>query len=242
MSGITTRAEGQLGTLDYRLFFEKDDRRISPFHDIPLHADAEKGIFNMVVEIPKLTRAKLEISKDESFNPIKQDVKNGKLRFVDYGDGYMWNYGAFPQTWEDPSHKHPDTGAFGDKDPLDVCEIGEAVAHTGDIKQVKVLGCMALIDEGETDWKILAIDVNDPLASKLTDIEDIEREKPGYLHETYVWFRDYKGANGNKFAFDGKAKNRDYALKVIEENSAFWKKLIAGESQNKGINLDRAYS
>jgi inorganic pyrophosphatase len=35
------------------------------------------------------------------------------------------------------------------------------------VKQVKVLGVMALIDEGETDWKLLAIDVNDPLASKM---------------------------------------------------------------------------
>jgi len=26
---------------------------------------------------------------------------------------------------------------------------------------------MALLDEGETDWKVLAIDVNDPLAPKL---------------------------------------------------------------------------
>jgi len=29
----------------------------------------------MVVEIPLGTRAKLEINKDEPFNPIKQDVK-----------------------------------------------------------------------------------------------------------------------------------------------------------------------
>ena len=33
--------------------------------------------------------------------------------------------------------------------------------------QVKVLGVIALIDEGETDWKILAINTNDPLAEKL---------------------------------------------------------------------------
>jgi inorganic pyrophosphatase len=26
---------------------------------------------------------------------------------------------------------------------------------------------MALLDEGETDWKVIAIDINDPLASKL---------------------------------------------------------------------------
>jgi inorganic pyrophosphatase len=39
----------------------------------------------------------------------------------------------------------------GDNDPLDVCEIGEAVAYPGQVKQVKVLGTMALLDEGETD-------------------------------------------------------------------------------------------
>lgn len=29
---------------------------------------------------------------------------------------------------------------------------------------VKVIGAIGLIDEGETDWKIIAIDVNDPKA------------------------------------------------------------------------------
>lgn len=33
-------------------------------------------------------------------NPIKQDVKNGKLRFHPYN--IHWNYGMLPQTWEDP--------------------------------------------------------------------------------------------------------------------------------------------
>lgn len=30
-----------------------------------------------------------------------------------------------------------------------------------------------MIDDGETDWKVLVIDVNDPLASKVNDIEDV---------------------------------------------------------------------
>ena len=41
-----------------------------------------------------------QISKDELLNPIKQDVKKGKLRFVRNcfpHHGYLWNYGAFPQ-------------------------------------------------------------------------------------------------------------------------------------------------
>jgi len=40
---------------------EKNGVPISPFHDIPLFANAEKTIFNMVVEIPRWTNAKLEV-------------------------------------------------------------------------------------------------------------------------------------------------------------------------------------
>ena len=91
--------------------------------------------------------------------------------------GYLWNYGAFPQTWEDPNVTHPETKHNGDNDPLDVCEIGELVGKPGEVKQVKVLGVMALLDEGETDWKIIVIDVNDPLAPRLNDIE-LSRTRP----------------------------------------------------------------
>ena len=93
------------------------------------------------------------------------------------------------QTWEDPSQTHAETKANGDNDPLDVCEIGEQVGYVGQIKQVKVLGIMALLDEGETDWKVLVVDVNDPLASKLNDIEDVERHLPGLVRATNEWFR-----------------------------------------------------
>lgn len=48
---------------------------VSPFHDIPLWADKEKGFIHMLVEIPRGQNAKLEISRDEPMNPIKQDVK-----------------------------------------------------------------------------------------------------------------------------------------------------------------------
>lgn len=61
----------------------------------------------------------------------------------------FFNYGCFPRTWEDPEHVHPDTGYQGDNDPLDVCEIGLRIVATGDVRQVKVLGVLAMIDEGE---------------------------------------------------------------------------------------------
>lgn len=93
------------------------------------------------------------------------------------------------QTWEDPGATHPETKARGDNDPLDVCEIGEQVGYVGQVKQVKVLGIMALLDEGETDWKVLVVDVTDPLASKLNDVEDVERHLPGLIRATNEWFR-----------------------------------------------------
>lgn len=69
-------------------------------HDIPLYADEKNKIMNMIVEIPRWTNAKMEICLKETLNPIKQDVKNNKLRFVANcfpHHGYIWNYGALPQ-------------------------------------------------------------------------------------------------------------------------------------------------
>lgn len=60
----------------------------------------------MIVEIPRWTNAKLELRSAEHLAPIVQDTKNGKRRYVHNVypyKGYIWNYGCFPQTWEDPS-------------------------------------------------------------------------------------------------------------------------------------------
>ncbi|CEJ57302.1 Putative Inorganic pyrophosphatase [Penicillium brasilianum] len=239
----TVRKVAQPYTLEHRVYIEKDGVPVSPFHDIPLYADQEQKILNMVVEIPRWTNAKQEISKDEFLNPIKQDTKKGKLRFVRNcfpHKGYLWNYGAFPRTWEDPNSIHPETKAKGDNDPLDVCEIGELVGYTGQVKQVKVLGVMALIDEEETDWKIIVIDINDPLASKLDDIEDVERHLPGLMRATNEWFRIYKIPDGkpeNQFAFSGECKNKKYAEEVIKECSEAWEKLISGKTNADDISL-----
>ncbi|KAK2683168.1 Inorganic pyrophosphatase superfamily [Fusarium oxysporum f. sp. vasinfectum] len=241
-SNYTVRKVAAPNTLEHRVYIEKDGQPVSPFHDIPLYANQEQTILNMVVEIPRWTNAKLEISKEELLNPIKQDIKKGKLRYVRNcfpHKGYLWNYGAFPQTWEDPNSVHPETKAKGDNDPLDVCEIGELVGYTGQVKQVKVLGVMALLDEEETDWKVIVIDINDPLASKLNDVEDVERHLPGLLRATNEWFRIYKIPDGkpeNQFAFTGECKNKSYALDVVRECAEAWERLITGKTPAGGVS------
>eukprot|EP01089_Gocevia_fonbrunei_P006901 TRINITY_DN17913_c0_g1_i1.p1 TRINITY_DN17913_c0_g1~~TRINITY_DN17913_c0_g1_i1.p1 ORF type:complete len:193 (+),score=55.67 TRINITY_DN17913_c0_g1_i1:321-899(+) len=176
--------------------------------------------------------------------------KKGQLRYVDYKGGYMWNYGALPQTWENPDiTSEAGMETKGDNDPLDIIEIGSAVAQTGNIKQVQVLGVLAMIDEGETDWKIVGIDVEDPLYKdgKLNDIEDVEKVKPGYLQETMEWFRDYKTVVGkpqNTFGFGGQFQNKQFALSIIQENHHSWKQLMkngAESAKNHGIVIDSSY-
>jgi inorganic pyrophosphatase len=239
----SVRKVGQPNTLDHRIFIEKDGVPVSPFHDIPLYANEAKTILNMIVEIPRWTNAKMEISKEETLNPIKQDIKKGKLRYVRNcfpHKGYLWNYGAFPQTWEDPKHIHPETKAKGDNDPVDVCEIGELVGTPGQLKRVKVLGVMALLDEEETDWKVIVIDEKDPLAPKLNDIEDVERHLPGLLRATNEWFRIYKIPDGkpeNQFAFSGECKNKKYATEIIRETHEAWQRLIDGQDPSSQIAL-----
>ena len=191
-------------------------------------------VYNMVVEVPRWSNAKLEISLNEKMNPIKQDVKKGKLRFVANcfpHKGYIWNYGAIPQTWEDPSHTDPDTQAKGDSDPVDICDIGSRIHNIGSVIQVKLLGTFAMIDEGETDWKMIGIDINDPLAADINDISDVEKHMPGLLAATVEWFKIYKMPDGkppNTFAFDAKPKNAAFAKEIVEKLHSQWNNLMSG--------------
>ncbi|XP_022972501.1 soluble inorganic pyrophosphatase 6, chloroplastic-like [Cucurbita maxima] len=224
---VKTKEQGQPETLDYRVFFtDQSGKKVSPWHDIPLHLG--DGVFNFIVEIPKETSAKMEVATDELFTPIKQDTKKGKLRYYPYN--INWNYGLLPQTWEDPSLANSEVeGAFGDNDPVDVVEIGESDRKIGEILKVKPLAALAMIDEGELDWKIVAISLDDPKASLVNDIDDVEKHFPGTLTAIRDWFRDYKipdGKPANKFGLGNKPANKDYALKVIEETNKSWANLV----------------
>lgn len=170
----------------------------------------------------------MEVATDEAYTPIKQDTKKGKLRYYPYN--INWNYGLLPQTWEDPSFANAEVeGALGDNDPVDVVEIGERRANIGDVLKVKPLAALAMIDEGELDWKIVAISLDDPRASLVNDVNDVETHFPGTLTAIRDWFRDYKipdGKPANKFGLGNKAASKDYALKIIAETNESWAKLV----------------
>lgn len=243
-ASFTIEERGAANSPDYRVFFKNDQGQIiSPFHDIPLKNGDH---FNMVVEIPRWSNAKMEIATQEKLNPIKQDVKKGKLRYVKNffpHHGYIWNYGAMPQTWEDPGHVDENTKAKGDNDPLDVVEIGGKVHPRGTIIKVKVLGVLAMIDDGETDWKVIAIDASDEDAAGLNDIDDVRKSKPGLIEATVEWFKYYKVPDGkpiNEFAFNDEAKDKAFAVKVIEQTHDQWKAVIKNPDNEGKIDITNA--
>jgi len=232
---LLTEVHGEVDTADTR-FFSKDveGEHRSLWHDLPLfeldHAGKPTGALNFVCEIPKWTRKKFEIATKEALNPIKQDEKKGELRSFKKGDIYF-NYGCFPRTWEDPQFVHPEVGVGGDNDPLDVCEIGLRQIETGKVRPVKVLGVLCMIDEGEADWKVVAIDRTDPWAEQLNDIDDLDRLLPGLLDSIREWFRTYKipdGKPANKFALGEKFMSRSYAMGVVHETHQAWASLVRG--------------
>lgn len=238
---VVTESVGEVSTTSYRLAFKSlSGNLMSPWHDLPLYPTNEKNIVTFINEIPRGQQAKMEIATDEEHNPIKQDIKKGQLRFYKYGPSLV-NYGAIPRTWEDPGNLNPELNVCGDGDPLDVTEIGAQVMPFGAVYPVKVLGTLALLDEGEVDWKIIAINVNDPMAEMINNVSDVEKLLPGRISEVREWFRLYKTAEGkgeNEYGYGGEAKGVDFALQVIEEAHQSWLDLRSGKIDNEdGLSL-----
>lgn len=224
-----TKQIGAKYTTSFKTYVMHGDKVVSPFHDIPLFSGE---YVNVVNEIPRFEHAKFEISKAEPFNPITQDIKKGKVRFVKNifpSYGYQFNYGAFPQTWEDPTAVDKHCAAKGDNDPLDALEIGSRRKGIGEVYQARILGALGLLDDGEADWKILVIDVRDEMADKVRDIGDVKKHFPGLLGNTLRWFRDYKvpdGKSANKFALEGEFMDAEFAKSITKEAHESWKRLL----------------
>lgn len=217
---------GSKFTNNYKIFYKnpKTGQLASFFHDVPLK-DEKSGLFNMVVEIPQFSNAKYEVSNTDILNPIIQDTKKGKLRFINNVfpyKGYICSYGSIPQTWEDPDLE-------GDNDPLDVLDIStENVLNPGDIQQVKVLGSLGLIDDGEIDWKVISISNTSAYFSDINNLKDVKKFYPGLLEGIKFWFANYKVQNKvkNKFLHDGEYLDVEGTLKIIAECHYSWKKLV----------------
>lgn len=105
---------------------------------------------------------------------------------------------------------------------------------------VKPFGILALIDDGETDWKVLAIDAADPKAKEINSVEDAKKAFPGTIEDVTDWFKMYKTAEGkgeNLYAFNGEAKDLAYTMKVVHETHDSYLQLKSGAIPNEKLSM-----
>lgn len=228
-----SKTVGEYGTTDFALNIVNVDKHIiSPWHDIslfPAGASDSTNVVNFVIEIPMYSTAKMEMCKECDRNEIKQDIKDSRPRFYTYGTPFF-NYGFLPQTYENPKHQDPETKAYGDNDPIDVIELGDGVLPMGTVGHGKVLGALELIDEGETDHKILILNSNDPHYESINDIHDLEYYKPGTIAKCVDWLTNYKTTEGkgvNTLTHTTPTSVRD-AMGLVAQVHDFYRDLING--------------
>jgi inorganic pyrophosphatase len=142
--------------------------------------DAE-GLLNVVVEIPAGTNAKWEVNK--STGRLQWQLRDGQPRIVSYL-AYPGNYGMVPRTLLPEE-------LGGDGDPLDVIVLGPSVPR-GTLLRARLLGVLKLLDNGEQDDKLIAVQQDAPLG-QVADLDQLNREYPGVAEILEIWFRNYKG-------------------------------------------------
>lgn len=234
-----TRVSGKFGSNSFQLVHDKYQ---SLWHDVPLRPSGQEStVINMVTEIPMFYTAKMEIQKGVRNNPISQDSnKDGSPRYYTYGTPFF-NYGLIPQTWEDPNLLSP-SGHGGDNDPLDVIELGSSPLPMGSITPCRVLGSFELIDEGETDHKILCIALSDSDAPSVFDLDDLELYKPGTVNRLRDWLKRYKTSDGkpeNSLASE-LPKVVSHAVEIIEETHKRWNSLCGKDGTPLHALLNKA--
>lgn len=195
-----------------------------------------------VTEIPNVF-SKLAVNKEKPFHPMEQDTRpiQGKLAPRFYQQSLMFNYGFIPQTYENPLKKDVFTNKYhGDNDPLDVVEVSPAVQLLGYSSRSSgrleakvpfdcvVLGSFCLIDQNETDWKMILLERDLAESSGILGIEALRKAAPGYVEYLIHCFKFMKYQEGklvnhvefNEKVFDGR-ETRDIIRHYHQEYADF---------------------
>lgn len=139
-------------------------------HDIE---PGTKEEMNVIIEIPKGSQNKYEIDKESGL--IKLDRANYSSA------AYPFEYGFVPQTlWDDG-------------DALDVVVLATYPLNVGILVTVRPVGILTMIDDGESDDKIIAVPIADRRWEDVQEIEDVNKHT---LREISHFFENNKKLKG----------------------------------------------
>lgn len=155
------------------------------------------NVFNAVIEIPKDSQNKYEIDKETGVIALDRVLYSPMH--------YPADYGFIPETQSE------------DGDHLDVMILGGDPLFAGCVARVRPIGLLKMTDDGESDYKILGVQADNPRFDNIADIKDIERFHEHYLKETAHFFQTYKELQGKKvnvFGWEGAEKAKEEIQKA----------------------------
>ena len=142
------------------------------YEKLPVGDDAPNRI-TAVVEIPQGSVHKYEY--DKQLHVFRLD------RTLYSPVHYPGDYGFVPRT------------LGRDGDPLDVLILVDAPSFPGCVMEVRPIGVLRMLDQGERDEKILAVVQNDPVYCQVKDCSELF---PHLLREIEHFFSIYKNLEG----------------------------------------------
>ncbi|MFW5884816.1 MAG: inorganic diphosphatase [Patescibacteria group bacterium] len=149
------------------------------WHDLELGKEAPEK-FNIIIEVPRGSKNKYEIDKKTGLIKLDRAMKTSQ--------DYPFDYGFAPKTlWEDD-------------DPLDVVVFSTYPLFPNILVEVRPVGVMRMIDDGEGDDKILAVPVKDPRWEEVLDLQDLNKHN---LKEIKHFFETYKQIEDKKVEISG---------------------------------------
>lgn len=146
----------------------------------------------------------IEISMG-SKNKYELDKETGLLkldRILYTSTHYPANYGFIPKTYAE------------DNDPLDVLILCNEPIIPLTLVECKPIGVMYMVDNGQTDEKIIAVCISDPFYKDYNSIKDL----PAHVSEQIKhFFTVYKTLEGKETSVDNVLEESDKAKEVIEK-------------------------
>ena len=160
----------------------------------------KNGTINVIIEIEKGSKNKYELDKNTGL--IKLD------RVMYTAQSYPFDYGFIPNT------------LWHDGDPLDVVLLTSYSIHPGVLVEARPVAYINMIDNNESDVKVIAVPENDPRFKNLKDIEDVN---PHTLDEINHFFETYKMLENKKVEIPSTHDKKE-TLEVIKKSIQLFKK------------------
>ena len=137
-------------------------------HEITAGKNVPESI-NVIVEIPKGSKNKYELDKETGLITLDRAMHTSQ--------DYPFDYGFMPQShWEDG-------------DPLDVVILTTYPLSPGVLVKVRPVGILHMVDDGESDAKIIGVPEKDPRFDGINNIADVNKHT---LKEIEHFFLTYK--------------------------------------------------